>query len=64
MSFFQNLNTLPETDCISQPHFPVIVDESKNKSIFKVKTSDMVKFNLGLAYFIVLVFLGAKLFLG
>jgi hypothetical protein len=64
MSIIQNLNTLPETDYISQPHFSVTIDESKNKSIFKVKTSDIVKFNLGLAYFIVLAFLAVKLFLG
>ena len=64
MSFFQKLNTLPETDYISQSHFPLTVDESKNKNLFKVKTADIVKFNLGLAYFIVLVFLTAKLFLG
>ena len=64
MSLLQNLNTLPETDYISQPHFSVIVNETKNKNIFKVKTSHIIKFNLGLAYFIVLVFLGAKLFLG
>jgi hypothetical protein len=58
MSFIQNQETL------SQTNFPITVDELKSKSLFKVKTADIVKFNLGLAYFIVLIFLTAKLFLG
>jgi len=64
MSFLQNSDNLTKTNYISQPNFPITVDDLKSKSIFKVKTADIVKFNLGLAYFIVLIFLTAKLFLG
>ena len=59
MPSFQKIETLPEANYLS-----IAVDELKNKSSLKIKTADLVKFNLGLAYFIVLIFLIAKLFLG